>query len=75
MFKYIIIKWNINNFCVFNLLTIVLVFINFIECVPSERQTQELMLLDALGRKNPLATNDAQGIIDMLGRSTYLIYS
>lgn len=73
MFEYIILKWGIKNNGVFNLLTTVIVFINLIICigtVPSERQTQELMLLEALGRRNPLGTSDAQGIIDMLGRST-----
>lgn len=73
MFKYTLFKWKINNISILYQLTIFLVFINLIECVPSEKQTQQLMLLEALGRRNPLATNDAEGIIDMLGRSTYKI--
>lgn len=57
-----------------NILTIVFVIFQLIVSigtVPSERQTQELMLLEALGRRNPIGTTDAQGIIDMLGRSTF----
>lgn len=73
MFKFILIRS-----VFFNILTIVFVIINLLECietVPSQRQTQELMLLEALGRRNPVGgTNDAQGIIDMLGRSMLIIF-
>ncbi|KAK9679120.1 Trypsin [Popillia japonica] len=39
-----------------------------VDTVPSDKQTQELMLLEALGRRTPISTTETQGIIDMLGR-------
>ncbi|XP_022921226.1 serine proteinase stubble isoform X3 [Onthophagus taurus] len=36
--------------------------------VPNPKQTQELMLLDQLGRRNPVSLSETPGFIDMIGR-------
>lgn len=50
---------------------VVLAFMRVVDTVPSDKQTQELMLLEALGRRNPVGATDTQGFIDMLGRSRF----
>ncbi|XP_065167483.1 serine proteinase stubble isoform X2 [Atheta coriaria] len=43
--------------------------LRIVRTTPSEKQTQELMILDALGRRAPtLGHTDSQGLIEMLGR-------
>jgi hypothetical protein len=65
----------------YNVIIVLLVFIvsNFhIHCGPSAQQEHELLLLDALSRKQPLNSNlnaisnnnyETNAIMDMLGRS------
>ena len=65
----------------YNVIIVLLVFIvsNFhIHCGPSAQQEHELLLLDALSRKQPLTSNlnaisnnnyETNAIMDMLGRS------
>lgn len=57
------------------LVLVVLGFLSFVDTIPSQRQTQELMLLDALGRKGVMGSLEhTQGaLIDMLGRSRFLL--
>lgn len=59
-----------DNWCVVLVLTI-LEIISFVQTVPSQRQTEELMLLDSLGRKGVMGSleNTQGALIDMLGRS------
>lgn len=44
--------------------------IETVAAVPNEQQTQELLLLGALGRRAPISSPEVQGLVDMLGRST-----
>jgi hypothetical protein len=69
--------------CNYNVIIVLLVFIisNFhIQCGPSAQQEQELLLLDALSRKQAISNNlnaissnnnnyETNAIMDMLGRS------
>lgn len=63
-----------------SVLVMVIVFIvlstTFVRAVPSQRQTQELMLLDALGKKGIMGSLEhTQGtLIDMLGRSRLISF-
>lgn len=72
-------KWIIES-CVVLILS--LVNFNPVKCVPSAQQEHELMLLDALGRKqltsnniNAISNNnyESNAIMDMLGRSRFQI--
>lgn len=71
-------KWIICECIVVLMLS--LVSFNSVKCVPSAQQEHELMLLDALGRKqlssnniNAISNNnyESNAIMDMLGRSRF----
>lgn len=56
-------------------LVLVAVWCYGVNAIPSQRQTQELMILDALGRKGASLADHTQGsLIDILGRSKVAEY-
>lgn len=71
----------LSSFCYNVVIVLVLIVSNFhIQCGPSAQQEQELLLLDALSRKQPFSSNlnaistsnnnyETNTIMDMLGRS------
>ena len=74
----------LSNYCYNVVIVLVLIVSNFhIQCGPSAQQEQELLLLDALSRKQPFSSNvnaisgsnnnyETNTIMDMLGRSMLL---
>lgn len=56
-----------------NLLTLVLVIIstviNSVRTLPNEKQAQELLLLDTLGKRGGVPSGAQDSLMDMLGRS------
>lgn len=61
-----------------NLVTIVLViFLSVIASVrtlPNEKQAQELLLLDTLGKRGGVGSGGQDSLMDMLGRSESIVY-
>lgn len=57
-----------------DIISVVLVLTVCVQCVPSDRQRQELLLLDSLGRRSA-ANQDYETFMDMLGRSKNLLES
>lgn len=44
-----------------------------VRTLPNERQAQELMLLDTLGKRGGMVAAEHSTLIDMLGRSTFQV--
>lgn len=74
-----------NHHCSCIIVLLVFIVSNFhIHCGPSAQQEHELLLLDALSRKQPLNSNlnaitnnnyETNAIMDMLGRSMLLLFT